>query len=75
MIPDTPSANPEQIHSIFSTSDDDIRNTSVESFFTTYKDAKDDDEPFLVNKRPHLTQFLEKYHERFDFDIFTAALD
>ena len=42
--------------------------------FVTEFESEGDMHTVYTNKRPYLTQFLEQYSERFDFDIFTAAM-
>ena len=68
--------NPEQVHSSFISDTDSNSyepNPSVEGFFAEYE-YWGEMHTVYTNQRPHLTQFLEKYSERFDFDIFTAAM-
>ena len=68
--------NPEQVHSSFISDTDSNSyepNPSVEGFFAEYEYGGQMHTVY-TNQRPHLTQFLEKYSERFDFDIFTAAM-
>lgn len=48
-------------------------NPLLESFVTEFEYGGET-HTVHTNKRPYLTQFLEQYSERFDFDIFTAAM-